>query len=55
MIIEIRRTCPACGSPMRVVDGSQRTTRLAVYYDLECPNCLLRFSGEKPRRAKRTE
>ena len=52
MILEIRRTCPKCGQCMRVLDGSQRTTKTAIYYEMECPNCLLRFSGQKPRRSK---
>ena len=52
MILEIRRTFPKCGQCMRVVDGSQRTTKTAIYYEMECLNCLLRFSGQKPRRSK---
>ena len=51
--IGIRRNCPACGKPMRVIDGSQRSTRTAVYYEMECTNCLLRLDGCKPRRTTR--
>ena len=38
---------------MRVVDGSQRSTLTAIYYEMECPNCLLRFDGCKPRRKQK--
>ena len=54
MVIEIRRNCPKCGRPMHLIDGSQRTTHTAIYYELECRNCLLRLDGHKPRRSKRT-
>lgn len=51
--IGIRRKCPACGRPMQVLAGSQRTTRTCVYYEMICTNCLLRLDGCKPRRAHR--
>lgn len=47
------RVCPACGHRMRVVDGSQRTTRTAIYYLVRCENCLLELNGCKPRRSRR--
>jgi len=49
----IAKKCPACGRPMRLVDGSQRTTRTAVYYLLRCESCLLELDGCKPRRARK--
>lgn len=51
--VRIRRACPKCGQPMRIVDGSQRSTRTSIYYVMECPYCLLRFDGCRPKRAKR--
>ena len=53
MNIGIRRKCPACGRPMQVLAGSQRTTRTCVYYEMICTNCLLRLDGCKPRRSRR--
>lgn len=40
---------------MSVLEGSQRTTRTAIYYELECSRCLLRLDGCKPRRSKRRD
>lgn len=51
--IGIRRICPACRAPMRVVDGSQRSTRTMTYYVLECTSCLLRLDGCKPKRTRK--
>lgn len=50
--VGIRRICPACRAPMRVVDGSQRSTRTMTYYVLECTSCLLRLDGCKPKRSR---
>lgn len=35
-----KRECPKCGKVMRVVDGSQRTTRYKIWFTLQCPACL---------------
>ena len=53
MRLEIMRKCPACGSAMHVLDGSQRSTKTCIYYELICTNCLLRLDGCKPRRSHR--
>ena len=47
------RICPACGGTMRFVRGSDRTTRTAIYYEMQCEHCLLKLDGCKPRRMKR--
>lgn len=53
-MMEIRiGKCPNCGSQMIMVDGSQRTTKTMIYYDVRCPNCNLTKYGNRPRRAKR--
>ena len=49
------RKCPKCGQQMRLVDGSERSTRTAIYYTMACPNCLLQLDGCKPRRKKPEE
>ena len=35
---EVRR-CPLCGKPMEKVDGSERTTRVKVFFELRCRCC----------------
>ena len=35
---EVRR-CLRCGAVMRVVEGSERSTRTKVFFTLRCPSC----------------
>jgi hypothetical protein len=35
---EVRR-CSKCGKPMEKVDGSERTTRAKVFFELRCRCC----------------
>lgn len=34
-----QRKCLKCGATMYVVDGSERSTRVKVFFTLRCPTC----------------
>jgi predicted Zn finger-like uncharacterized protein len=50
VVIETWSKCPQCETRMRVLENSQRTVRGGVWYEVICPNCLLRKDAFKPRR-----
>lgn len=47
--------CPRCGTPLVLVDGSERTTRSGTFYEVRCTNCAFRMDGYRPRRSNRNK